>query len=488
MNETASSDNRPHVFLSYSWSSEDYSDRVVKLAEELVTDGIDVVFDKWDLQEGQDKHHFMERSVNDPRITRVLILCDPRYAEKANSRDFGVGTETLIISSEVYREVDQKKFIPIIMERDADGKAVVPTYLDGRIYIDLSDPATEEREYQRLVRNLYGRPELKRPAQGMPPAYLNDDAFVLETGRSLSAFKDAVNRGRSGITGFLDEYLSRLAAAVEREVITEVASNIDLEEKVVASIERFLPYRDEFLDMLTFVGRFGHDPSLFDSLHRFFERLVAIRYGAPTMGYQSDAETENIGFLTWEMFLYSVAASIRAERFDAIVQMTAPYYVQARHRGAGAIRAFDVLDPGFRLLDYDRKHRLQIRWTSVATSMLVERATNRGLPFEALVEADTLLWLRNQMSDPQSGVAMFSRGWYPRTLHFCENIETAQLYVRMTRPEFFQKVAVVLGVNTIDEFRTRLNELDEAVFPNVGNFWGGKQRYLFFFQLVQSGA
>ena len=49
-------DNPPKVFVSYSWSDEDHQNRVLKLANQLRNNGIDVKIDKWDLREGQDKY------------------------------------------------------------------------------------------------------------------------------------------------------------------------------------------------------------------------------------------------------------------------------------------------------------------------------------------------------------------------------------------------------------------------------------------------
>lgn len=92
-------DRVPKVFISYSWSSDAL---VLELAQRLVSHGVDVVLDKWDLKEGQDKYEFMERCVNDPEITKVLIICDKAYAQKADDRTGGVGDETMIISSEIY--------------------------------------------------------------------------------------------------------------------------------------------------------------------------------------------------------------------------------------------------------------------------------------------------------------------------------------------------------------------------------------------------
>ena len=50
-------DRIPKIFISYSWSSDEM---VLALAERLVSHGIDVVLDKWDLKEGQDKYVFMD--------------------------------------------------------------------------------------------------------------------------------------------------------------------------------------------------------------------------------------------------------------------------------------------------------------------------------------------------------------------------------------------------------------------------------------------
>lgn len=127
---------QPKVFISYAWGSQEHDEKVIALATNLKGDGVDVVFDKWQLKEGNDTFSFMEKSVMDESITNVLILMDPIYAKKANERAGGVGTETQIISSEVYNKVEQRKFIPVVFERDIDGNVCKPQYLKS-IYISI---------------------------------------------------------------------------------------------------------------------------------------------------------------------------------------------------------------------------------------------------------------------------------------------------------------------------------------------------------------
>src|SRR3989344_1906497 len=123
----------PRVFISYSWSSPQHESWVIDLAERLSTDGVDTVLDKWDLKEGQDKFHFMEQMVRDSGITKVLMICDQVYAEKADGRLGGVGTESQIISKEVYDNVTQEKFIPLVVQLNSEGKPSLPTFVGSRI-------------------------------------------------------------------------------------------------------------------------------------------------------------------------------------------------------------------------------------------------------------------------------------------------------------------------------------------------------------------
>lgn len=136
------------------------------LANELAEAGVEVVFDKWDLREGHDAIAFMEKMVTDPTITKVAMVCDKVYAEKADGRRGGVGTETQIISREVYEKTDQDKFVALIAERDENGAPFLPTYYKSRIYIDLSDATNYAKNFEKLIRWAFDRPLYVRPQLG----------------------------------------------------------------------------------------------------------------------------------------------------------------------------------------------------------------------------------------------------------------------------------------------------------------------------------
>ena len=163
------STNPPRAFVSYSWSSPTHETWVLDLATRLREDGVDVILDKWDLKPGHDSYRFMETMVTDPTVTKVIMVCDRRYAEKADARSGGVGTESQIISPQIYSASTQDKFAAAITEGDEAGKAHVPTFYEGRIFFDFRSGDRFEDSYEELLRWLVDRPQHVKPKLGVVP-------------------------------------------------------------------------------------------------------------------------------------------------------------------------------------------------------------------------------------------------------------------------------------------------------------------------------
>lgn len=187
------------LFISYSWTNQDHEDWVLNLAKELVENGVHVIIDKWDLKEGQDAYAFMEKMVSDSDIKKVLIISDKKYTDKANGRDGGVGTETQIISAEVYKNQQQEKFVAAVVERDENGEAYLPIYYKSRIYIDFCEPDNYADCFEKLLRWIYDKPLYKRPPLGNKPSFLEEkDDITLGTSflfkRVLTGLKESKSK------------------------------------------------------------------------------------------------------------------------------------------------------------------------------------------------------------------------------------------------------------------------------------------------------
>lgn len=278
-------DRVPKVFISYSWGS---SDLVLELAQRLVAHGVDVVLDKWDLKEGQDKYAFMERCVNDPEISKVLIVCDKAYAQKANDRTGGVGDETVIISSEMYGNMKQEKFIPIIAERDEGGQPYVPTYIKTRIYIDLSDAKTYEVEYEKLLRNIYEKPQFVKPKLGKRPEWIDEektDFFPIKDLIRQIRGNNTEAKRRSCISRFQIAYIDILKSYYEKGSTPERKYALFLNTKII---------RDFFLEFVEAIAETEADYAelLTDFFETMYNQLTCIKTFEPNAGSASGDEMD----------------------------------------------------------------------------------------------------------------------------------------------------------------------------------------------------
>src|SRR6185437_9714868 len=244
-------DENTKVFISYSWSSADHEKWVLNLANQLREDGVDVVIDKWDLKEGHDALAFMEKMVSDVKIKKVIIISDQRYAQKADGRKGGVGTETQIISPELYGKSDQDKFCAVVSEIDADGKPYLPTYFKSRIYIDLSNDESYSKNYEQLLRWIFGKPAYPKPPLGRPPSFVTDpDAILLPTANKARRAVNSIKLNSAVDVSAFREYLDVLGSGFERLRISDKNNSGHFDDQVVASIEEFLPYKNEFAEII----------------------------------------------------------------------------------------------------------------------------------------------------------------------------------------------------------------------------------------------
>lgn len=278
----------PKVFISYSWTSPEYEDKVLNLAKRLKTDGINVILDKWLLKPGNDNINFMEKCVKDETIDYVLILLDKGYTEKANKRKGGVGIETQIISKEVYDDVEQRKFIPIIFDRNEKGEVDVPVYLRTRFHFDLTREDIEN-QYVDLVKTIYNKPIYIEPELGPSPSWLNDDTNNV-------ALKFSINQNKNE-EDTLNELLCKIKESnfvkriVDTDAIKVAQNDIDVYNKT-------MQYRNLLIDV--FFNSCTND-SFLDNVLEFFNNLK--KWFIKKQGYEK--EVWSIFF--HEIFIYLIA-------------------------------------------------------------------------------------------------------------------------------------------------------------------------------------
>src|ERR1039457_893801 len=144
----------PIIFISYSHDSREHKAWVASLAQRLVDKGIDVLFDQWDLGPGDDVPKFMEQAV--AKADRVLMICTEAYVRKADDGKGGVGYEAMIVTGELVKDLGTAKFIPIV--RQSGEPKTRPRCVGTRLYVDLSDGADYEENFDLLLREIHDAP------------------------------------------------------------------------------------------------------------------------------------------------------------------------------------------------------------------------------------------------------------------------------------------------------------------------------------------
>lgn len=309
--------NEQKLFISYSWTTPKHQEWVLRLAEELVSNGVDVTLDKWDLNKGHDAIVFMERMVLDLNVTKVIMVVDRHYANKANSREGGVGTEAQIISEEVYRQKQQDKFVALPVEKDEHGNPCLPQFHKSRIYIDFCEPEKYHEKFEELLRWIYDKPLHIKPPLGKPPAFLSDDSrIVIPTTHFFNLAVDSIKTGKTNALGCIREYLEALHAGIEKFRIQGYEGDFD--DAVVKSINDFLPYRNEFIQLIQTIGKYSEMSHYHEALHKFFETLVSYFYPPAGLNHYRTTDRDNLKFIIHEIFLYTIAILLKTEKFDAV--------------------------------------------------------------------------------------------------------------------------------------------------------------------------
>lgn len=136
------------VFISYGWDDEEHCKWVRLLADRL-SEHFDVKIDV-KLPLGAELNAFMEQMIS--KANRVLLILTPKYKEKADARQNGVGYESVLISSELYKNQGSNKFIPII--RKGNMQESYPIYLGTRKGLDLKDDNLFENQLAALIEDI----------------------------------------------------------------------------------------------------------------------------------------------------------------------------------------------------------------------------------------------------------------------------------------------------------------------------------------------
>jgi hypothetical protein len=459
----------PKLFVSYSWSSPEHEQRVLDLATELRESGVDVILDKWDLKEGHDAVAFMEQMVTNPKIGKVAIICDEKYAAKADGRSGGVGTETQIISRQVYENQAQEKFVAVVFEKDSNNKPYLPTYYKARIYIDLCDSDKYAENFDRLLRWIFDKPLYLKPNLGDKPSFLSEGEHLsLGTTALYRRCIDALRNQKTYAAGAFDDYCRAFVTNLER---LRIVRSDTFDEAVVQSINEFLPYRNEAIHIFITIAQYAPSEEIVQRLHRFFEELIPYMDKPANVSQWNETDFDNFRFIVHELFLYVLAIFLKYERFEqANALLVRQYYYpgNAMH-GLDVMVDFGAFHNHTASLD-QRNVRLGLGRQSLRADLIKKHNAGTGIEFQSLLQADFVAFMRAELEAKSEAFS-----WWPETLVYLGRFHNPlEIFARCASQAYFDKVKILLGIGSKVDLQSLITSYQTGVrrLPKWGPYGG----------------
>ncbi|WP_000134165.1 MULTISPECIES: SEFIR domain-containing protein [Leptospira] len=461
---------RPKVFISYSWTTPDHQRFVMELATELREKlGIDIILDRWNLKSGHDINYFMEKSIIKEEI-KVLIICDKAYCEKADNRKGGVGTETYIITSEIYENVEQEKFVAAVVEKDENGEPYLPDYLKSRMYIDLSDPLNRDEGLKQILHWSFGRDLYPKPELGPVPSFNKQEISLVKTELRSKDYIENIKLGKISSQVYIQEYLDHFLSHFDSIRISKgKKESKEFFNEIGRNIHDWIVLRNEFLKL---ISHFAKDPTCLDNIqiiHRFFESLIPYLSRPEEINSWSNCDFDNYRFIIHELFLYTIAILLKYERFNEVgYLLNEDYYVKPVEgiRDLKPMKSFTSLSkPIEYLARLDEIERIEHGIYRHA-NILKERNKNSSVNSSFLIQADCILFIRGALPKEKYR-------WIPSVLYFCTHLyNPLEIFSRAKSIDYFQKLKLVLGIQTKIELGEVLEKLTNERQSYLG--WGSE--------------
>jgi hypothetical protein len=458
----------PKVFISYSWKPVQHQQKVIELAERLMSDSVNVILDVWDLREGQDKNQFMERMVTDPEIKRVLVICNKDYKEKADNRKGGVGTESMIMSSEIYSKADQTKFIPLIFEADEEGNPYTPVFVHSRIYLDFKDDNVIEDSYEQLLRNIYDAPARKRPPLGKKPTFLDEsEPLMLATAHRVTAIRNAFVNERKNANLLVKQYYVAFLEAIKGfEPTKDEFTSENFIDLTLSRIEKVTPLRDDFISFLKTYLDVSPEFNL-DDFNSFFEEFLTYFDSKARQNYHLERidslKFDYLKFFIYELILYITAALLKLEKFSILAGFLHYTFIIFRENSNPITTNFRVFNMYIASLDKYQNERFNLNRVSVVADNVKQRASTT-FTFDELKQADILLHHISQLSGfiPDATGRSY---WGPATTAY--NTSSLPIFSKIVSLRYFDKIKVLFDVQTKEEFIAKVQAFEGDSFTHL---------------------
>lgn len=159
----------PRVFISYTGEDPDNRKWVKSLVCKLRANGVDARVDIFHLKPGNDLPQWMTNELC--MANKVILICDKYYVKKADSRNGGVGWETMIIQGDMMSHSMTNKYICLVREENIDEG--IPIFAKTKFSLHWTKPGIVEEDFKELLYCLFDIDIV--PEIGDIPVYIENE-------------------------------------------------------------------------------------------------------------------------------------------------------------------------------------------------------------------------------------------------------------------------------------------------------------------------
>lgn len=429
MNTENVESERPRLFVSYSWTDQSHIDWVIQLATDLRNLGVEAIIDRWHLREGQDAHSFMESMVRSGDVTKAILVCDRKYVERANRREGGVGAESQIVTSTIFADVGQTKFVAIVKDSNDDGSPTLPNFLTSRIFIDFRIDELYADRLQQLVRWAFDKPLYREPEVGPRPAFLDEQVNFEPVRLTPLAGVGHNSSNTHSLVRFLEEVTRK-----KSDFNVEMNEGEPNDETIYKNMLSLTPIISQIVNELSQV--------LIDREMTDIEIDVALDYlssifnnyeKGPT-SWSSDATK----FFGQFILTTAVGRIVRYRRFDTARTLLASKVLKMNHGGMTAeTKSLGRLNSYIESLEA-RNSRLKANRASIHSDLIREVCDLCKIDFAEYMQADLILYFSEA-----------SRGgrWWPDSLLYATDSHGAfPWFAKAIEPRLRHDLMSLIGV------------------------------------------
>ena len=362
------------------------------------------------------------------------------------------------MSDEIYSKAEQTKFLPIVFEKGDDGMIYKPHFLKSRIHIDMSSDDCYEMGYEQLLRDIFDKPLIKKPALGSMPAFLEtDEPILLSTAKEQRLLK-VKNEESSSFKDWVERYFEKLIASLDQFKISFRGGNIkDLVDQIEKSIDSMQMVNNDFINFLETVST--NEECKGEQFVDFFENLLQYyednNIALATSNSVSYLVNDNYRFFNYELFLSFAAIILKHQRFDIIRDVVSADFCILSNRIGREVMPLNYVE--FQKYNYTldrfKKNLRNSNLISEAATLLKSKMD--GKLFEEMVEADILLYY---LSLVYVKTEELYDTWYPELSIYNSSFT---ILPKLASSRYFEKTKILFGVDDKESFVTLIKGLKD---------------------------